>query len=899
VSLDWETIDRNARSGNIARVSALLVAATEDERLAFAPEVRAALSSDSWWRDGFGAFAIVVLGTMPSAPKAAALLTRRDMRDRWGRIPIKLALPVIRARNLPWLGDLATRLAAKLTSTSTWDGSWPFVSALLAESGTAPPVTDVVVRCWMNRAYGISYEERTAPLADHLRADPHLDVMLPALFELDGMGSTLTGTTVDPETGRWSSNLSFPPAVAQLVAEGRLSRGQILDATIDRLARGDRPAWLRPFVLLHDELSPTLDETAAHITDYARLLPDAPSTVATLAQKSLRKADEAGRLELTTLLEASHPTLTRKEKSLVKAQLTWLEKVARRTPSHTAEVLETVAAAFDHPALEIQERALTLVLRHADALSTEQRARLAEAATALGGALPTQAAKLLPTAVPAGHPAAPAGQSVALLPATPPMPAPVSGPIELAEEVAALMHDATAVRWERVLAGLVALRPTDDTSALRSLLDRNGSAFVEGSWPPRPHLIALGSAIRTIIGGFDLADQSGRRWRRLVEAVRTRPPHAAHPELGGAPDRMLTLRIIEIGLHQPKSPIPLLLATPTHTNGSLDAATLVARLQRAETEGWEPWPLDFEQALLRLPRNTDPAAAAALKSPRLFDWLTDGGLPDPINTRTTQHTGEMWHGPAMAGRVVAGLTPSRPPRLSIEDQLLTITRRPVLIPEQSFQVHSTSVLAAALPHHREVAAAWALPGLASLADMDQKGGADLLPLLAECNGPLGPASSLAMAYALSARHEPDRIAAADAFLTFTTTPGPPAATGTRDAASASIAGGSFAGRVGADLAELVLGGMVKLNRAVLSLTDVHQAGADRALWELLAVALPPMLGDGSARGLPDLLELATQVAAAAEARDELPGLVALAAGSGSSRLRQEARRLRAVLETVR
>jgi hypothetical protein len=90
------------------------------------------------------------------------------------------------------------------------------------------------------------------------------------------------------------------------------------------------------------------------------VLADSPSPVAALAQRALRKLDDAGRLDLSRLLEASRPVLLRKEKTLVKAQLAWLDKAGRRDP---AGVAATVAVAFGHPAVEVQERALAVVER--------------------------------------------------------------------------------------------------------------------------------------------------------------------------------------------------------------------------------------------------------------------------------------------------------------------------------------------------------------------------------------------------------------------------------------------------------------------------------------------------------------------------------------------------------
>ncbi|MDY7089351.1 MAG: DUF6493 family protein [Actinomycetota bacterium] len=970
MSLVWETLRDKIGQIDSGAVAGLLEAAAEPERLALARELEAHIKGmrpEDWWRprhDPSAALAIAVLGTMPSAARAAAQLNRRDMRGKWGRVPVPQVLRVVRAREVPWLGDLAGRLAAKLSPDDAWQGDWSFVAALYAEAGVAPPVTEAFVAGWLV-AFEQDVQRRHDPLADRLRHSPLLDALLPAVFEIDGLGSHLTNMTVfDRESGRWTDTPAFPSAIAELVAEGHLERKTILAATIDRLVRGDRPAWLRPFALLHDELAPTLDEMAGHALDYAQLLPGAPSAVAGLAQRALRAVDDAGRLDLDTLLDVSRPTLLRKEKTLVKTQLAWLDKVARREPGRVGEILEAVAAAFDHPALDLQERAVEVIEKHAKGRDLSW---LAGYAAGLGGDLPARVERLsgveAPTLV---------GGAVLPLPAPIAMPAPIGSVAELAEEIVALLHTETSVRWERVLAGLVAVsgssagppgtpsadvpspparptgelppgtrpaedlppparpadelppgtRPVEDLSPLRHLLDQHEVAFADQRRRPRQH--ALGTAIRVLLGEPAPGEEGGGTWQRVIGAVRARLRGGSDvPQLNGSPEELLTLRVVEVAALLRQSPVPVLLATPTHTGGNLDATELVERLRRLEAEGAVPWPLDFEQALLRLPRGTSPAVADGLPSAagrRLAEWLTGGGLPDPASSVLEQRRGESWsyyNGPEpQVGRLVVNLASPRAGVLSIEHQMVIVTRRETLNYFSGRWLQHPDVLSAALPHHREVSAAWALPALAALADLDQRGGGSLLTLLAEADGPFGPAMSLAVAYVLAARHETDRVAAVDAFLTL-------AASGTTAIAEISAvirqrlpateapalpddvvaATHGFGVSVGRDLARLAMRGMVKLNRAVPALADAHRAGASDAVWDVVAAALPPLLAPAVgpapfARALPDLLELASLVAGATGTRGEIARLDEVAARKGNTRLLKEARRLQSVLSAT-
>ncbi|MEU8658470.1 DUF7824 domain-containing protein, partial [Actinoplanes philippinensis] len=780
MSLEWGTVDRRARSGDQPGVARLILEATEAERLAFAKAVEAGIKGtdpEVYWRarvDPAPGYALAVIGTAPTAARAATMLLRRGLRDSWQQIQFGRITQIADARQLDWLGELGERLCARLPTRDVWDGGdWAFAARILDAGDTPPPVTEGVVRGWLARLIR-PRGERMPPLTTRLRDDPYLDLLLPAVFEIDGMGADIYNATWGEGSALPKSGIRFHDAVAALVAEGRLERKTILAAIADRLARGDKPTALRPFVLLHDELAPTVDEIAAHALDYARLLAEGPGAIATVAQRCLRALDDTGRLDLDTLLETSLPVLLRKEKTLVKAQISWLEKVAGREPERAGEVFETIAAAFGHPALDIQERALALVIRHLPELPADVVARLAGASAVLAGDLPARAAAVFGTTVvteAAPEPPPYAGPAA--------MPAPITTAAQLAEEIAVLVHEESGVRWEQVLAALVSLhadgRRDELAAMLPPVLERYPGDLGEYSWNTGAALACLGAAITAATGlprGHDT-------YQRLYGAVRTARQEGRRggigSDLSAGPDGVLALRVAEIAVHLNGSMMPMLVATPTHVNGSLDPAVLLDRLSRAEAEGWQPWPFDLEQALLRLPRATAPAEvsarAAALTSPagrQFAQWLAGGGLPDPVSgllvqVPETNGHGYVW-GLDLPRRMAATLRPSRDGGLRLERQLLTLDppKHPEWAPDEFKQ--QPGVLTMVLPHHREVAAAWAIGELAALADQDQRGSGRLLPLLAECTGPVGPAFAYGLAYTFGAKQESDRAAPVDPIL---------------------------------------------------------------------------------------------------------------------------------------
>jgi hypothetical protein len=899
-ALTWPRLREEIEAGRLDLVAELVVGATDEQRRVVTPQLEAYVkqvpvqawvgttpsTSPAAW------VALAAIGCLPSAARVAALLGRPFIRDLWYGVPAADVIRIARARGLPWLGDLATRLATKLSPRSWQAGSqWRLVAALVREAGVAPPSGDRFVQGWVTHVIESHLVAKSASLLDFLRDDPFLPWFVPRLFEVDGVGRDLCRSGGwDPTAGTWDQEPRFPKALAALAEQGRLERPMLLDGCLGRFLRGDRPAALRAFVLLHEALVPTTDELSERAADYARLLADAPSTVATLAQRALRTVDDAGRLELETLLEAADATLRRSEKHLVKAQLGRLDEIARRRPDRSAEVLQVVAVAFDHPAHDLQEQALTLVARHAGMLDTAARERIAGAATRLAADLRDRAQDLLGI-TPATGPAKPPAGAWPLpgpAPAAQPMPPPIASPAELAEEVVALRHGETsAPAWERLLAGLVEWRaraPHDLAAALAPVRER----FLEDRFAPSMRWIAtLAPAIDVAVG-----TPSGGVMLRLLESIRLGrsgdlPAHRRGPRA------VIAMRASELAVELQRRPVPALVATPTSTTGELAPDVLVGRLEAAERAGWQPWTFDLEQALLRLPREVDAGVlprVVALHSPagvRLAQWLHTGGLPDPQPRRVEDRRGDHHRaGPGPARRIAVALSPPTPAARSTDASPgvlagLLSKLDPALGPGLARVDPDLALWPSMLPHHRDVTAAWALPALASLADCDARGGGTLLPLLAEVRGPVGPAMTLGLAYVLGARDQADRVAALDAFLALT-------ATGDLDAAA-----------LGRELGGLTADAMVKLGRVTASLGEAARAGAQAAAWEVVAGMLPALLGGPthrpSARGLPDLLALGAQLAADLARRGTIPELAATAARGGSSRVVTEARRLDGIL----
>ncbi|MES9607335.1 DUF6493 family protein [Actinomadura sp. NPDC000929] len=813
-------------------------------------------------------------GTLGGPAAAAAWLCRRDLRVWWTQDGPARTCEALRAvtstRPDEWRAEVARRVAARFRVSGGESLLW-HMAAVLAESAGTVPESDGFVVGWVT--------ERDLPDA----GDPFLDALVPRLFDVEAVGGTLADDGARPQWNRPRIG-GWAGALAGLAATGRLDRAVLLDGCVRRFLRGGTARDLRWFIALHDTLEPDDDETAARVRDYVRLLPAAPSTVAGLALRQVRRVDDQGGLDAALFDEAADALLFRPEKKLVQAALIWLDRTARKRDRVDA-TLRAVTAVFHSDALDLRERAVAIAAKHAAHASEAVHEEVRAAARDLPAVLREPVA--------AAFGAVETTDDSERSPGPPPFtpreaPAPIGSLDELAEEFAVLLRADEEWRTsERFLAALVefayrdpeatraALRkPAGDVAPWLTDSDRHGywRAYVKASWialpvrsllhPPKSH--GLRDALASLLKG------------------RSR---AAGTVFSPQMERFLTLRRHEIASMVGK--VPVLLATPTAGSGHVDPDVLVARLERIEAAGAEPGRADLTQAMLRVPREIDPAAvgrARRLESKAgrtLAAWLADGGLADPAVECTV---------------LDKPLASVRGRTLRLPTRILSTVDVPgdsdiahlCAFPEDGWTDFGTAGIHAAqgfwpsvLPSHREVTAAHLAPDLAGASEEELGQGAVMLDL-AGADGPTGSATGTLLACALAHRSQNERADAVEALLVL------------------SARGDLPAAETGTALGRLAALKRLTLPRAVKALTAAADGGGHAGVWAILAAALPhalPAPGERAVTGVPDLIALATRLAETTGARDAVPGLEDVAARGGSSRLVKESARLHRTLAT--
>ncbi|SCF24407.1 hypothetical protein GA0074695_4709 [Micromonospora viridifaciens] len=649
---------------------------------------------------------------------------------------------------------------------------------------------------------------RGGPLADILADDPWFDHVLPYLFDDDRVAAAFTDSS------------AWPTAVVELVERGRVERAVVIAGCLRRLRSGGRQRLLQPYLGMLKQVTPTTDELAGHRQELVGLLTAPMSTVADFAYTSLRALHQRSPLDPATLTEITQSMLSRPEKKLVRAHLAWLRSVP------LDDVVDGLVIGLHHAVPELAERTLDLIEPRLPGLPEAFRDRLRSELPALEGVVAERLAAQLGMTY-----SAPAFAPVL---STDP-PAELPPPLDLgalAGELATVlrMGDDDPVRHEQILDGLVRAARVDRAAAARVLEP------VMPQWPGR--------------------------WQALITATIGRP---ASYQISGTPlELFVERRCAELAVRLADDPPPALLATPATVAGHVDPDRVLSLLQQAERDGWQPGDADLTQALLRLPRVVDAAVHAAarrLVSPagrRLADWLVGGAEP-----RTWVKDAQGSH--HFSGGRIAMLDPVELPA-ELADPRTAAERA-----NTGWRMPTLALWPMVTPSHREVAAAHIQPYVAATVDRGNPG-TGFLAGLAAADGPVGPAMSLTLAYALASHRENVRLAAGDALVTLAQRP-------------------DWDSGVGAEIGTLACANQIVLQRIVRPLTEAIKAGAHDAVWQVTSAALPALLAAGQRPGLADVVTLAGNAARAGRHTTDLPGLAALAARPGRSRLAEAARRL--------
>ncbi|WP_254399635.1 DUF6493 family protein [Streptomyces sp. AC602_WCS936] len=774
-----------------------------------------------------------------------------------------------------WRTDLVARLDQQVRERSGSQRLHLVVDHIVRTTGCPMPESDYFLKGWLSRqSYGPSDR-----LLERLREDPLTSTLLPlalqrpsvslstqmlsalCTFAAEGMvdRAALVRRTfaivADQHPAAAIHYWQAVPLTADEHARTAPERAALAKTLLPHLLQGGALRTITPVVAFLRALAPTPAEKAPFLRDHVAML-DLSSPVASHGQEVLRELDEAGLLEEDVLSEACERILLRPEKKLVRAQLSWLDRVARREPGRAGRVLADAVLAFGHPDVSVQERALRLVARHLKNAGDPVRAELRTAAASLGPGLSARAAELLGTGHDNGAERVAEAEVLPYLPGPLPVPGPVGTAAEVAQELAVVLADDDVVAFERALDGLVRHARLDRVALCRALepvMRREPGHHRDCG---QSDLYDVAAAVR----GDEPRTLYGRPHRRI-----------SHGEALSPPGKLLMARLMEALDLIESGAQPFLLALPTHVTGAVDAGVLVERIAELERTRVEPAPVDLAQALLRVTPSADDQvrrAAGDLQSDagrRLARWLRDGGLPHQDSTPEKWPTADPADAPPGRWEPVSPGPDQDIPLPPVAAAVLgTYVRDRSLRGSYSpFDAYAAPYWVAQLPHHRDEVAAHAKNSV----------NGRMLARLAEAGGRAGYALHWQIAWKIGY----DRDAAVDALLVL--------------AAQGQLDGRLLAGQLQA----LRRNGSSSPKRVVDGLRAAAETGAYATVWSVLEAALPALLRGTPVREAGALLALAVECASRCSAKGSIPEVEAVAARTGSSQTVKHARLLRDVL----
>ena len=448
------TLVQLAEACDIEGVLRELGALTPDERAAQAEalEARRAPMRAGWYHvpeQEKAAQLAAELGCRTDPVVAAEWILRHENGSNVGRLPLGgvWMLDVVNLHPVAWRAELAAQLADQSTPGESIRSD--LVEHLVHDTGCPVPTSDGFIDnwlCWRNSTWQYPAHLRGGPrpgasFLERLRADELTPTLLPLVLDRPGVevgpGAFHYGLTdhgrrylrEDTRLGvlislseeglvdraalirrffadlaareRWAwdvatalAELALTPAEHTSVTRERVALAEPLLARL--LQDGTRTETAPPLAYLR-ALALTPAENALALRDHVALL-DLSSPVAVYAQEVLIGLDEAGLLEPDVLSEVCERVLLRPEKKLVRAQLTRLDRAARRDPARAARTVLDASTALDHRDVDLQERALDVIARHLGAAGDSVLPELRTAAARISPGLAARAAELLGTA---------------------------------------------------------------------------------------------------------------------------------------------------------------------------------------------------------------------------------------------------------------------------------------------------------------------------------------------------------------------------------------------------------------------------------------------------------------------------------------------------------------------
>ena len=758
----------------------------------------------------------------------------------------ELGVEVLNGQDLNRVAQTAQHLAEHVEDCQ--DPRLVVVETLCGRYGLPRPTSAPYLRALASALAGA--DSRFGPdLAQVLRADGDLRELVYSMLVTPEAGAAMG-------SGRWAQ------AIVTIAGEELLDRARLLDILLRSLGSGDeQQSW---FLDLHVRLAPTDEEFAARADAYAGALAALTPQARVAFQRTLKQRDALAPLPVPVFVAITTAALQQPERQTALRQIRWASRLLARNPKAADEVCLALSTGLGHPQVEVRQSCLTEISRwvKAGALGHRTLDVVRERALAL-----RPGAEAGPDGT--GHTAAPQDLR------------------QLAHAAHEYLFALDAHLGELLMDGVAALAAPDPQATREALQDvRRQMADLEPQLLGPDGGVWLGERpVLALLLCLALPDD-----HPVQEVAWVAPP---------GPPGCLTLRALEVRDQVRAGQRRRLLALPTGPTGRVDPDVLAQRLRRMAQDGTAPWPLDLEQAVLRArtPDGDGAGIGTALarvpsEAARVVEQqMHQEGPRTPVFelARVPEGSPQFPVGRRVAGRTLVHPqeTETSPADGPLAEHAFDTGRLWAELCSGRTAGRALTVLMA-LPHHREMAAAYLTAGLAGLGHQHSQDDLAALRLIATAGGRPHTAVALCLLYAAGSANVQARATVTEAL---------------QHLSLGSDLDRTSCGRV---WARVLATGQVPLSRLAGTLEpltdDPQQAGL---VWSVLEPTLP-VLAEHRPPGLADLVAVAAAAAVRWEAAapDGAPPGEIVAVLDGLSETAEEplamqARRLRKALTAGR
>jgi hypothetical protein len=661
------------------------------------------------------------------------------------------------ADRLPtWIAELVWHLGDEVNATT--DHRLVTIETLCAEWGVPRPTAHCYLSALAGALGAADLAHGGGALGSMIVRDDSLRALVPALLATPNIGCTLAES-------HWAA------AIAEGAEEGLLDRAQLIDAVLAARS-GREPAHLLWFLDLHERLDPTNAEISARMEDYLGLIGDCRDEVVEVVVKTLRTRDSRRRVPLDLLLGTTKTILQRPDSSVALQQIAWAEQSAVANPDSAEAIALALTEGFGSSVPKVRERSLRAIVSATAAIDREEPLveAVLEAAAALPEPLRSQAIATFAGPVAVIPKARRAEKPAPVVAVAHTHTARHSG-----SEAAPTGRDTDEVCDTSTLAGLVAtcerfLWALDVQlgelvlDGVAALAGADLSATRQALTPIAQSLAGVSAALESDDPGAWLGERPVLAMLACLALPDDHPVQTIEWATPVGPVGCLTLRTREVLERVRRGESSRLLSVPTSRVGTLNANVLAERLEAIAAAGTRPWPLDFEQALLRAHSAIVPPEAlmrlggVTLAAADVAARRLRGGVhARPALRVKAQDTGTL----LIQATTHARFAGDGPLTLQAFD-LSQLWRLGV---QSRTDGHALTVLMT-LPNHREAAAAYLSATLSSFDQRHLAEDLEALALLPKAGGRTGEATALCLLYGACAADRRDRASATVALTGF-------------------------------------------------------------------------------------------------------------------------------------